>query len=141
MDKRVVKVTERRTKQDFAYFIEELVDKHFRKADFIQVVLDNLNTHFAGSLTETFRKIKAARLLKKIRFIYTPKHDSWRNMAEIEINVMDRQCTGGCVASKEQLEAEAVIWAKERNDEHKKSNGPLPGKTPIKNCPNSMGHN
>lgn len=118
--KRVVKVTERRTKQDFAYFMAELVDKHFRKADFIQVVLDNLNTHFAGSLTETFRKTKAARLLKKIRFIYTPKHGSWLNMAESEINVMDRQCTGGRVASKEQLAAEALLWAKERNDEHKK---------------------
>lgn len=118
--KRVVKVTERRTKQEFAYFMEELVDKHFRKAKFIQVVLDNLNTHFAGSLTETFRKNKAARLLKKIRFIYTPKHGSWLNMAEIEINVMDRQCTGGRVASKEQLEEEAIVWAQERNDEHKK---------------------
>jgi len=72
---RIVKVTDQRTKEDFAYFIEELVEKHFRKATYIQLVLDNLNTHFEGSLIETFGKRKANRLLKKIRFIYTPKHD------------------------------------------------------------------
>lgn len=79
-------------------------------------MLDNLNTHFAGSLIETFGKRKAAKLLKKIKFIYTPKHGSWLNMAEIEINIMDRQCTGGRIASKERLEADVMIWSKERND-------------------------
>lgn len=59
--------------------------KHFRKATYIQLILDNLNTHFAGSLIETFGKRKTNRLLKKIRFIYTPKHGSWLNMAEIEL--------------------------------------------------------
>jgi hypothetical protein len=118
--KRIVKVTHTRKKQDFAYFMEELAEKHFCKADFIQVVLDNLNTHFAKSITETFGKRKADRLLKKIKFIYTPKHASWLNMAEIEINIMDRQCTGGRIAGKEQLESAVLVWAKERNDLHKK---------------------
>jgi hypothetical protein len=63
---RIVKVTETRTKQDFAYFVEELVEKHFHQAKCIQLVVDNLNTHFAGSLIETFGKRKANRLLKKI---------------------------------------------------------------------------
>lgn len=84
--KRVVKVTAHRKKEDFAYFVEELIEKHFCKADFIQLVLDNLNTHFAESLTVTFGKKKADRLLKKVKFIYTPIHASWLNMAEIEIN-------------------------------------------------------
>ena len=113
----LVKVTDRRTKEDFAYFIEELVEKHFPEANFIQLVLDNLNTHFEGSLIETFGKRKAKRLLKKIRFIYTPKHGSWLNMAELEINVMDRQCTGGRIESKEKLISELLIWSKERNEE------------------------
>ena len=90
----IVKVTDRRTKADFAYFIEDLVAHHFPEAQFIQLVLDNLNTHFDSSLLETFGKRKANRLLKKIRFIYTPKHGSWLNMVELEINIMDRQCTG-----------------------------------------------
>ena len=66
---RIVKITDTRTKEDFAHFVEDLVEKHFRKATCIQLVLDNLNTHFEGSLTETFGKRKATRLLKKIRFI------------------------------------------------------------------------
>lgn len=112
---RVVKVTDTRTKKDFAVFVEELVEIYFAKAKYIQLILDNLNTHFEGSLIETFGKRKAKRLLKKIRFIYTPKHASWLNMAEIEINIMDRQCTGGRIESKETLESNVTIWSKERN--------------------------
>lgn len=112
---RIVKVTDTRTKEDFAYFVEDLVEKHFRKATYIQLVLDNLNTHFEGSLIETFGKRKATRLMKKIKFIYTPKHGSWLNMAEIEINIMDRQCTGGRIESKKLLESNVMIWSKERN--------------------------
>jgi DDE superfamily endonuclease len=113
---RIVKVTDTRTREDFAYFIEDLADKHFRRATYIQLVLDNLNTHFEKSLLETFGKRKATRLLKKIKFIYTPKHGSWLNMAEIEINIMDRQCTGGRIESKEILISNVMIWSKERND-------------------------
>jgi hypothetical protein len=112
---RFVKVTDTRTKKDFAEFVEDLVERYFPKADFIQLVLDNLNTHFEGSLYETFGKRKANRLLKKIRFIYTPKHASWLNMAEIEINIMDRQCTGGRIESKKKLESGIKMWSKERN--------------------------
>jgi DDE superfamily endonuclease len=113
---RVIKVTDTRTREDFAYFIEDLVDKHFRKANCIHLVLDNLNTHFEKSLIETFGKRKSARLLEKIEFIYTPKHGSWLNMAEIEINIMDRQCTGGRIANKELLTSGLMIWSKDRND-------------------------
>lgn len=113
---RVTKVTDTRTKADFANFIEDLVEYHFPAAVYIQLVLDNLNTHFPGSLVETFGNRKAARLLKKIKFIYTPIHGSWLNMAEIEINVMDRQCTGGRIKSKEQLDSSVTLWSKNRND-------------------------
>lgn len=115
--KRIVKVTDKRTRQDFAYFVEDLVDKHFTKAACIQLVLDNLNTHFEGSLTETFGERKAKRLLEKIKFIYTPKHASWLNMAEIEINIMGKQCIGGRIESKEKIETDVRIWSKQRNKE------------------------
>lgn len=114
--KRVIQVTDTRTKTDFAYFVKDLVENHFAQAQCIQLVLDNLNTHFEGSLIETFGKRKARRLMKKIKFIYTPKHGSWLNMAEIEINIMDRQCTGGRIENKEELESAVTIWSKERND-------------------------
>lgn len=112
---RHVKVTDTRTKEDFAYFIKDLVEKHFPKVNYIQLVMDNLNTHFESSLIETFGKLETRRLMKKLRFIYTPKHASWLNMAEIEINIMDRQCTGGRIESKEKLKKKVSKWAKNRN--------------------------
>jgi hypothetical protein len=112
---RVIKVTDTRTKKDFAFFVEDLIEKYFAKAVCIQLVLDNLNTHFEGSLLETFGKRKTLRLMKKVKFIYTPTHASWLNMAEIEINAMDRQCTGGRIESKEKLESSLAVWSKERN--------------------------
>jgi hypothetical protein len=113
---RFVRVTDTRTKSDFACFLEWLISK-FPKADCIQLVLDNLNTHFEGSLTETFGNRKAAALMKRIKFIYTPKHASWLNMAEIEINIMDRQCTGGRIECREKLASQVQQWAKNRNKE------------------------
>lgn len=111
---RFIQVTDTRTKADFAYFIERLISK-FPKAGCVQLVLDNLNTHFEGSLIETFGKRKTSALMKKIKFIYTPKHASWLNMAEIEINIMDRQCTGGRMENKEKLTTQVQQWAKNRN--------------------------
>jgi DDE superfamily endonuclease len=112
---RVTKVTDTRKKEDFAHFIRDLVDLHFPDAICIQLVLDNLNTHFKESLITTFSQREANRLLKKVRFIYTPKHGSWLNMAEIEINIMDRQCTGTRVGSKEDLEHNVTNWSQMRN--------------------------
>ncbi|SDE00548.1 DDE superfamily endonuclease [Niabella drilacis] len=113
---RYTKVTDTRTKRDFAYFVLDLVDEHFSKSEYIQLVMDNLNTHFEGSLIETFGKQETERLMKKLRFIYTPKHASWLNMAEIEINIMDRQCTGTRIESKEKLAEDLEKWTKERNE-------------------------
>ena len=115
LGKRVIKVTDTRKKDDFAYFIKELIEDHFPEATCIQLVLDNLNTHFATSLFETFGEEKAKQLLERVKFIYTPKHGSWLNMAEIEINVMDRQCTGGRIATKDDLIFNLGAWTKNRN--------------------------
>jgi hypothetical protein len=112
--KRFVKVTDTRTKADFAYFIKDLVG-YFPGAEPVRIVLDNLNTHFESSLIETLGKRQTGRIMKKIEFIYTPKHASWLNMAEIEINIMDRQCTGRRIGSKEKLKAEVTKWANDRN--------------------------
>lgn len=120
LGKRITKVTDTRKKDDFAYFIEELVEDHFPEAVCIQLVLDNLNTHFEKSLFETFGKQRAQQLLGRIKFIYTPKHGSWLNIAEIEINVMDRQCTGGRIANKENLIANLEAWTKSRNQNETK---------------------
>jgi len=64
-------------------------------------------------------KPRAEKILDRIKFIYTPKHGSWLNMAEIEINIMDRQCTGGRIASKEILESEVMSWSNDRNEKQR----------------------
>jgi DDE superfamily endonuclease len=77
--------------------------------------LDNLNTHFIGSLLETFGRRETNKLTKRIQFIYTLKHASWLNMAEIEINIMDRQCTGARIATQKELRSNVTKWARSRN--------------------------
>lgn len=93
---RTASVTKHRKKPDFAQFIRSIVNhRRYQNAVKIHLVLDNLNTHFPASFFETFSYKEAKRILKKIVFHYTPKHASWLNMAEIELNIMDRECIGG----------------------------------------------
>ena len=113
--KRVIKVTDRRTKIDFAYFIKYLVDFEYSDAEILRIVLDNLNTHFESSFFEAFDKEEAERILSKIEFHYTPKHASWLNVAEIEINVMDTECIGRRMKDKVFLIKELIAWTMKRN--------------------------
>lgn len=112
---RMVKVTQRRTKQDFAQVMQELVDVHFPQAEKIRVVLDNLNTHTPASLYEAFPPQEARRLLKKLEFHYTPKHASWLNMAEIEFSVMVGQCLKRRIGHMHTLMTELAAWQTQRN--------------------------
>jgi hypothetical protein len=89
---RHVKVTDQRTAQDFAVCMRDLADIHYPDADQIRVVMDNLSTHTAGALYETFPAPEAHRILQRLEFHYTPKHASWLNMVEIEIGVLRGQC-------------------------------------------------
>jgi len=90
--KRVVKITERKTRIDWAEFIKQIADDKYPKASKITLVMDNYNTHTAGSLYETYPPWEAKRICDRFEFIYTPKHGSWLNMAEIELNVLNGQC-------------------------------------------------
>lgn len=112
---RHVKVTERCTRRDYAECIRELVDTHCPQAKQIRLVQDNLNTHDGASLYETFSPEEARRLLDKIEFHYTPKHGSWLNMAETEINIMNSQCLNRRLDSQARIAAEVETWEKKRN--------------------------
>ena len=109
-----LKVTKRRTKQDFAIFIKELLMK-YKKANKIQLVADNLNTHFEKSFYETFKKSEAIKILERIKFIYTPKHASWLNMAEIEINMLETECLDRKIETHDKLIREVSAWELEKN--------------------------
>jgi DDE superfamily endonuclease len=112
---RKVKVTQSRTAIDFAACMRDLVDVHFPAAGRIRVVLDNLSTHSAAALYQTFPAEEARRVLRRLEFHYVPKHASWLNMVEIEIGVLAGQCLDRRIESIEQLTAEIAIWERQRN--------------------------
>ena len=117
---REIKVTRQRTRIDFAFFLKELVDIHYQNVKKLRIVVDNLNTHNEKSLYENFENAEAKRILAKIEFHYTPKHASWLNVAEIEIGIMDNQCTGTRIGTIEKLTEEVKEWTKARNQMKKK---------------------
>ena len=112
---RHVKVTEQRTAQDFAACMRDLADTHYPDAERIRVVLDNLSTHTAGALYETFPASEAHRILQRLEFHYTPKHASWLNMMEIEIGVLRGQCLDRRIGERDVLASEIQAWQRRRN--------------------------
>jgi hypothetical protein len=114
---RHVRVTERRTKCDWACCIREWLDVHYPDAMRVRLVSDNLNTHTGASLYESFPPQEARRLLYRLEFHHTPKHASWLNMAEIEIGVMNRQCLDRRIDNAAVMADEVAAWEKPRNRE------------------------
>jgi len=119
--KRMVKITERKTKRDWAYFLEKIADQ-YETAVKITLVMDNLNTHAPGSLYETFPPDKAKAIWDRFEFVYTPKHGSWLNMAEIELNVLTGQCLNRRIDDIAVVRKEALAWQEYRNNKNAKVN-------------------
>jgi len=118
---RMVKVTEQKTKKDWAYFIEEIAET-YENATKITLVMDNLNTHKPGSLYEAFTPEKAKALWDRFEFVYTPKHGSWLNMAEIELNVLAQQCLNRRISKLSEVKSEVNAWQNHRNNRNAKIN-------------------
>lgn len=113
--RRVVEVTERKTKPDWAFFVEQIAQQ-YPAAEKITLVMDNLNTHQPGSLYEAFAPEKAKALWDRFEFVYTPKHGSWLNMAEIELNVVSRQCLRRRIDEIAIVRREVAAWQTHRNN-------------------------
>lgn len=113
---RHIKVTDRRTKLDWAYCMRDLVDVHFPDAECVVVVQDQLNTHNPAALYEVFPPAEAKRILDRLEFHFTPKHGSWLNMVEIELSVLSRQCLAQRIPDKQSLLEQTVAWETERNN-------------------------
>jgi transposase len=114
---RHAKVTDRRTRLDFAECMRDLVDVHYPKAERIRVVMDNLSTHTPSALYDSFEPAEARRILRRLEIHYTPKHASWLNMVEIEIGVMVSQCLDRRIPTKAMLVSEVKAWNRRRNRE------------------------
>ena len=113
--RRVVQVTDQRTRIDYAHFLRDLSDIHFAEAEIIRLVQDNLNTHNHASLYEAFEPAEARRLVERFEWHYTPKHGSWLNMAEAELSVLSRQCLARRIPDRQTLETQIKTWQDNRN--------------------------
>ena len=114
---RHVKVTERKTAHDFAHCMHELVEVHYRDAETVRVVLDNLSAHKPAALYEVFAPELARNMLRRLEFHFVPKHASWLNMVEIEIGVLSQQCLDRRIPDRETLQREVAHWQRRRNAE------------------------
>lgn len=120
--KRYVKVTEKKTKTDWATFIKEIADEHYPTAEKIRLVMDNLGTHKPAALYERFAPEEAKRIWDRFEFVYTPKHGSWLNMAEIELHVLMGQCLARRIDDIEKMKKEVAAWQQSRNNKEAKIN-------------------
>ncbi len=112
--RRIVNVTEQKTKKDYAEFMKTLATS-YRDAKKIVLVQDNLNTHNPSSFYEVFPAAEAFGLAQRFEMIYTPKKASWLNMAEIELSVLSKQCLDRRIAKMRTLAREVGSWTRRRN--------------------------
>ena len=111
---RIVKVTERKTKKDYAGFMK-LLALRYPDAEKIVLVQDNLNTHNPSSFYEVFDAPEAFALSQRFEMVYTPKKASWLNMAEIELSALSKQCLDRRIAQRRILAKEVLTWSAKRN--------------------------
>jgi hypothetical protein len=120
--RRYVEVTERKTKTDWAKFIQKIADEWYKDATKIILVMDNLATHKAAALYEVYSPAEAKRIWDRFEFVYTPKHGSWLNMAEIELNVLMGQCLNRRIDNMQTMKDEAEAWHIDRNNKEARIN-------------------
>lgn len=111
--RRFVQVCERRTAVEYAAFMQH-VEQAYPEAERITIVQDNLNTHHGGSFYKVNSPVEAHRLVRRFEWVFTPKHASWLNMAEIEFSAMSRQCLDRRLSTIDRLRDEVLAWVEER---------------------------
>jgi hypothetical protein len=114
--RRLVEVTTHKTKKDWAKFVKRIADELYPKADRITLVMDNFKTHAASAFYEIFEPEEAKRLWDRFDFVFTPKHGSWLNMAEIELHVLNGQCLNRHISTIEKIKEEVEAWQSHRNN-------------------------
>jgi transposase len=119
--KRMIQVTEFKKKQDWAKFIKKISDD-YPDAEKITLVMDNFKTHSPSSLYETFEPEEAKRIWDRFEFVFTPRHGSWLNMAEIELHVLSSQCLSRHISTMEEITKEIKAWENDRNNKNSKIN-------------------
>ena len=120
--RRTVEITEQKTKEDWAEFIQKIADETYPDAKKITLVMDNYNTHTLGAFYKVFQPEEAKRLIDRFEFVFTPKHGSWLNPAEIELHVLSGQCLNRHISTIEKMKEEVKAWQESRNNKNAKIN-------------------
>jgi hypothetical protein len=113
--RRTTQVTERRTRVDWAVFVQMLLTTVYPLVEKVVLVMDNLNTHGIASLYEAFAPEVARALAVRLEIHYTPKHGSWLNMAETELSILSRQCLDRRIEDRDLMAREVAAWQAARN--------------------------
>jgi len=119
--KRYVKVTKQKKKEDWAVYMKEIANK-YEDAETITLVMDNYGTHTPSAFYEVFSPEETKALWDRFEFVFTPKHGSWLNMAEIELNVLMGQCLNRRIDMIEEIERQTSAWETARNNKDSKIN-------------------
>ena len=120
--RRLVEVTQFKTKTDWAKFVRRIADEMYPDASKITLVMDNFKTHSIGAFYEAFEPSEAKRLIDRFEFVFTPKHGSWLNMAEIELHILTSQCLNRHIATMDMIKQEIEMWQNYRNNKKSKIN-------------------
>jgi len=120
--RRLVEVTESKTKKDWAHFVKRIADEQYPNAKKITLIMDNYKTHAASASYESFEPAEAKRIWDRFEFVFTPKHGSWLNMAEIELHVLNKQCLNRHISTIESVRKEVNAWQMLRNNKECKIN-------------------
>ena len=116
--RRLVEVTTLKTKVEGAMFLKRIADEMYSQANRITLVMDNYGTHSIGAFYEAFSPEEAKRLIDRFEFVFTPKHGSWLNMAEIELHVLNAQCLNRHIATLDSMQEEVLAWQEHRNNKN-----------------------
>jgi hypothetical protein len=102
--------------------VASLLDHQYKDCSKLTLVEDNLSAHRPCTFYEVYEPQTARTYLDRLEFVFTPKHGSWLNIAEIELHVLNGQCLNRPLDSIEKVKTEIAAWQKDRNDKNNKIN-------------------
>lgn len=118
--KRKIYLEENHNRLTWVKVVAESLDTSYKEVKKITLIQDNLKAHKPSAFYEVFEAEKAKAYLDRIEFVFTPKHGSWLNMAEIEFSILQRKCLQKHIADKAELEKQIRAWEKQRNEANPK---------------------
>lgn len=112
---REIFVKENHNRLNWAEMVRYVAEDKYPEAERITIVCDNLTAHKPSALYEILPPARARGILRRMEFVYTPKHGSWLNVAENELSVLKRVGISRRVESEEKLKKQIAVYQERRN--------------------------